>query len=135
MSTSRQLQLVLVTPEQTLLDEPVTAVRLPLFDGLAGLRPGRAPMVGRLGTGELRFDAVGGGTRSYYVDGGFVQVKGTVVSVLTNRAVPSNEIDRAEADKLLDEARSMPAATDEAYDEKKRAEDRARQLQAIAARS
>ena len=35
----KTLQLVLVTPETTLLDEPVQALRFPLFDGQAGILP------------------------------------------------------------------------------------------------
>lgn len=129
-----QLQLVLVTPETTLLDEPVNGVRLPLFDGLAGIRPGRAPMVGRLGIGELTIET-SAGERSYFVDGGFVQVKGPVVSVLTHRALPSAEVDRGEADQLLDEARAMRATTDAEFAAKQRSEERARRMQTVASRS
>jgi F-type H+-transporting ATPase subunit epsilon len=83
-----QLQCIVVTPESTLLDEQVDFVALPLFDGEIGISPGRSPLIGRLGYGELRLVA-GGQTRHYYVDGGFVQVANNVVSVLTNRAMPS----------------------------------------------
>ena len=71
-----ELQLVVVTPETTLVDEPVAGLRFPLFDGSAGVLPGRAPLVGRLGAGELNLTAKGGGHRSYFVDGGFVQITG-----------------------------------------------------------
>ncbi len=37
------LQCVVVTPERTLLDEPVQFVALPLHDGELGVLPGRAP--------------------------------------------------------------------------------------------
>lgn len=48
------LRLVLVTPEKTLFDRPVASLQVPLFDGGAGVYPGRAPLVGRLGAGVLR---------------------------------------------------------------------------------
>ncbi len=38
-----QLRLVVVTPEKPLLDESVTALRFPLYDGQIGVLPGRAP--------------------------------------------------------------------------------------------
>ena len=41
------LQIVLVTPETTLLDAPVRSLQFPLYDGQAGVLPGRAPVVGR----------------------------------------------------------------------------------------
>ncbi|MFN6104821.1 MAG: F0F1 ATP synthase subunit epsilon, partial [Planctomycetaceae bacterium] len=92
MALGKNLQIVLVTPETTLLNEPVDSIRLPMFDGQLGIYPSRAPAVGRLGAGELRL-VQGGSARSYYIDGGFVQVKGPVVSVLTNRATPVEQLD------------------------------------------
>ncbi len=67
--------------------------------------PACAPMIGRLGYGELRIK-VGSETRRYYVDGGFVQVAGNLVSVLTNRAVPAASVDARVAAELLTQARS-----------------------------
>ena len=49
-----RLQCVVVTPERTLFDEVVEFVALPLYDGELGVLPGRAPLIGRLGFGELR---------------------------------------------------------------------------------
>ena len=49
-----RLQCVVVTPERTLFDELVDFVALPLYDGELGVLPGRAPLIGRLGYGELR---------------------------------------------------------------------------------
>jgi len=113
MAISRNLQIVLVTPETTLLNEPVDSIRLPMYDGQMGIFPGRAPAVGRLGAGELRLTA-GGSERSYYIDGGFVQVKGPVVSVLTNRAVTSGSIDpRAVEDELQSTAKRVARTDDE----------------------
>ena len=46
--------MIVVTPEATVLDEQVDFVALPLYDGEIGIAPGRSPMIGRLGYGELR---------------------------------------------------------------------------------
>jgi ATP synthase, Delta/Epsilon chain, beta-sandwich domain len=54
-----RLQCVVVTPERTLFDELVEFVALPLYDGELGVLPGRSPMLGRLGFGELRTKAQG----------------------------------------------------------------------------
>ena len=48
------IQCVVVTPERAVLDQAVDFVALPLYDGELGVLPGRAPLVGRLGYGELR---------------------------------------------------------------------------------
>jgi F-type H+-transporting ATPase subunit epsilon len=106
------LQLVVVTPEATVLEAAVDFAAIPLYDGEIGFRPGRAPMIGRLGYGELRFTSGGKSTR-YYVDGGFVQVVGNVVSVLTNRALPAEDIDRQAAEAQLAAARGRKANSEE----------------------
>jgi F-type H+-transporting ATPase subunit epsilon len=126
-----QLRLVVVTPEKPLLDEPVTALRFPLYDGQIGVLPGRAPLVGRLGYGELVMTTPTG-ERSYYIDGGFVQITGSVVSLLTNRAVPSKNVDAKEAEELLKKSESLPTLTDAEYDIKLREQERARRMLDIA---
>ena len=107
--SSGTLQCIVVTPEATALDTPADFVALPLFDGEAGVAPGRAPLIGRLGYGELRV-RTGGSIRRFYVDGGFVQVADNIVSVLTNRAVPSEKLDTAAASESLRTALDRPAA-------------------------
>ena len=99
MIAATQLQLVLVTPETTLLDEPVRSVVFPMFDGQMGVLPGRAPAVGRLGTGELVMEG-DSGTQRYFVDGGFVQIKGSVVSILTHSARPIGKAESVDARSL-----------------------------------
>jgi len=106
------LKLIVVTPESTVLEAEVDFAALPLFDGEIGFMPGRAPMIGRLGYGELRFTRDGQSTH-FYVDGGFVQVVGNVVSVLTNRAMPTAEIDRQAALEHLSAARARKANTED----------------------
>jgi F-type H+-transporting ATPase subunit epsilon len=120
-----QLQCVVVTPERKVLDEVVAFVALPLYDGELGVLPGRAPLIGRLGFGELR-TRVGSTTRRYFVDGGFAQVRDDVVTVLTGRAIPVDELDTAVAAEELDQARARRATNDAEQAEKARAVDRAR---------
>jgi F-type H+-transporting ATPase subunit epsilon len=111
-TSSGTLQCIIVTPETTALDTPANFVALPLFDGEAGIAPGRAPLIGRLGYGELRVRS-GEQTKRFYVDGGFVQVADNIVSVLTNRAVPSQKLDTAAASEQLRTAIAHPAAGQE----------------------
>ncbi|MGD9721745.1 MAG: ATP synthase F1 subunit epsilon [Pirellulales bacterium] len=120
-----QLQLTVVTPETTALDEPVDFVALPLYDGEIGIAPGRAPMIGRLGYGELRI-VRGGQTTRYYVDGGFVQVADNLVSVLTHRALPAASVDPQVAAEYLAEARRRKANNDELFAIRERLQQQAR---------
>lgn len=127
-----ELSLVLVTPERTLFDKPVATIRVPLFDGAAGFYPGRAPLVGRLGIGELRLTDPSGAAESYFIEGGFVQVKGSVVSVLTNAAMPTNELSRQAAVAKLEEAKTERARTDEQHAAASRRLEKARKMLALA---
>ena len=94
------LQCIVVTPERTFCDQPADFVALPLFDGEIGIAPGHTPLIGRLGCGELRIRR-DGRTDNFYVERGFVEVLGDVVTVLTPRAVPASEIDAAVVQEQL----------------------------------
>jgi F-type H+-transporting ATPase subunit epsilon len=116
---------VVVTPEKTLFDLHVEFVALPLFDGELGVLPGRAPLIARLGYGELR-------TRSsesighYFVEGGFVQVRDDVVTVLTNRAIPVADLHAVNANAELERSQALRATSDAELAEKEKALARAR---------
>ena len=130
MVAPADLQLVVVTPETTLLDEVVRSIQFPLYDGQMGVLPGRAPAVGRLGAGELSFET-GQGERRYFVDGGFLQIKGSVVTLLTNRAFPVEQIDTAAAQAEYDAAMQMKPTDDAGFELKQKSLDRARKMLAI----
>ena len=114
------LRVVVVTPEQTVLDEATDFVALPLFDGELGVAPGHAPMIGRLGYGELRVGHESGAQR-FYVDGGFVQVADNVVSVLTNRALGAAKLDEGAIAESIRHALSQKAAGEDQVGRRDRA--------------
>ncbi|HYO23975.1 MAG TPA: ATP synthase F1 subunit epsilon [Lacipirellulaceae bacterium] len=111
-STESSLCVVVVTPEQTVFDLSTDFVALPLYDGELGVAPGHAPMIGRLGYGELRIGHEPAIQR-IYIDGGFVQVAGNVVSVLTNRAIPAKKLDVGSLKEAIAHASRTPAAGDD----------------------
>ncbi|MDR3617882.1 MAG: ATP synthase F1 subunit epsilon [Paludisphaera borealis] len=122
-----RLQCQVVTPEKTLFDKTVDFVALPLYDGELGILPGRSPLIGRLGYGELRTrtnDAV----ERYFIDGGFAQIRGNLVTILTSRALPASQIDSSNTAEALEKAEQQPAHTDEAVAEKTKAVARLRAM-------
>lgn len=123
----KKLQVVVVTPEKTLLDKTVDFVALPLYDGELGVLPGRAPLIGRLGYGELRTKQ-GETVQRYYVDGGFAQVRDNVVTVLTNRALTTDSIDPSAAARELGQAQEKLAHSDLEFAEKQKAVARSRAM-------
>src|SRR6185436_10575594 len=128
------MQCIVVTPEATVLDEPAEFVALPLYDGEIGIAPHHAPMLGRLGYGEMRVTQ-GGSTRRYYVDGGFVEVAGDIVSVLTQRAVPAEKLKTDVAAEQLSSVLSQTAHGDEQLDLRDRRTAQARAQLRVARRS
>jgi len=108
-----ELQCILVTPDRTVLDRQADFVAMPLFDGEIGIAPDHTPMIGRLGCGEMRIDGVEEMDR-FYVEGGFVEVFGNVVTVLTPRAIAAADIDAEVVQEQLETALSRPAHTAEA---------------------
>ncbi|MEM9654813.1 MAG: F0F1 ATP synthase subunit epsilon [Actinomycetota bacterium] len=67
---------------------------------------GHEPFIGSLLTCEVRVFEEGGDVRRFAVRGGFVSVTGTEVTVLSDAAVPASEIDVAQAQADLEEARA-----------------------------
>ena len=131
MSSGKTLRVVVVTPETTLFDKPASSLRVPLSDGSAGVLPGRAPLVSKLGFGELRVTN-GEGTTRWFVEEGFVQVKGETVSVITSRATDFGKLDAAAAQKSLDTAMAKLATTAGERAARQKEIDRARQILAAA---
>jgi F-type H+-transporting ATPase subunit epsilon len=100
-------------------------VALPLYDGELGVLPGRSPLIGRLGYGELRTtkgDLIG----RYFVDGGFAQVRDNVVTILTQRAIPVQELDPTATAHALESLESHRAITEHDRAERDKAVARAR---------
>ncbi|MCS7167040.1 MAG: ATP synthase F1 subunit epsilon [Gemmatales bacterium] len=119
-----------ITPERIVVDERADFVALPLYDGELGVLPGRAPLVGRLGFGELRLRR-GEEIKRYYVDGGFVQIKRDTVTLLTAKAVPAHELDvRALENELAQPL--APAATAEARERQQAQRERQRAMLRVA---
>ncbi len=127
------LQCVVVTPERAVLDQKVDFVALPMFDGELGVLPGRAPLIGRLGSGELRLRR-GEAVQRYFVDGGFAQIRENVVTVLTGRAQRGEDIQPDVVAQALESALA-PVANYEAQQAHLKAQERARVQLRIARRA
>jgi F-type H+-transporting ATPase subunit epsilon len=133
IGTPDGVRCVIVTPERALLDEPCRLVVLPLFDGEQGVLKGHSPFVGQLAPGELRITS-GTTVRRYFVDGGFVQVRGNVVNVLTPRAAPAGDVTAAAVEQARVQAEALPTTNPAEAATRKRALERARGMAKVAAK-
>jgi F-type H+-transporting ATPase subunit epsilon len=124
-SGGKTLKCVVVTPERAVLEQDAEFVALPMFDGELGVMPGRAPLIGRLGIGELRVKS-GHEVTHLFVDGGFAQVRANVVTVLTPSAQTVAEIKPDAVREALRTAESTKATTPEQLEVRGKAQQRAR---------
>lgn len=119
----------LVTPTAGLVDDKCVYASVPMFDGLLGVMPGRAPMLMKLGMGELRLDFADdakiqgtgskGGSRSFLIDGGFVKMANEELTILAEKAWATETLTKSEAEAELRTLQSAkpkdttPAATED----------------------
>lgn len=99
-SIAYMLKLEIVTPERKVLDAEVESVTVPTASGEAGILSSHAPLISALKPGIVTVVNKGNSDR-YVVSSGFVEVSHNRVSVLTDVAESSDEIDveRARTEK------------------------------------
>src|SRR6476660_1168178 len=89
---AEKIQLEVVTPERSVLAEPVDMVTVPGLGGELGILPGHTPLISQLQTGVLTY-VQDGKSSQLHVSGGFVEVRDDHVSVLAEVAERPEEID------------------------------------------
>lgn len=125
---------VVVTPEKAWLEKTANLVIVPLFDGEFGIMPGRAPMIGRLGAGELRLK-LGDTVERLFIEAGFVQVRNNVVTILTARAMKAADVTATVADRARSQAEAMPSSNTVERANKSAARERALGMKKVAAKN
>lgn len=108
-----ELTLRIITPERVVLDTTAASVRVPATDGSMGIFPRHAGMVAALDTGELVYKESGREER-LFISGGFAEVRGGTIRVLTAAGERPSEIDveRARAAEERARERLKPRRTD-----------------------
>ena len=99
------LKLEIVTPETKAYSEDVNFVVLPGSEGELGVYPKHVPLMTTLKPGELRVLKDGRET-ALAVGEGFVEINADSVSVLTDMALESAQIDEAAAEAAVERAKA-----------------------------
>lgn len=115
----------IVTPTKSVLDDDVTYVSLPAWDGQQGIMAGQSPVLTKLGIGALRLDFPEGGSRWFLIENGFAQVQNDTVTLLTEAATPAETISMSEADAELAEANARVAESSSDREQVERDQQRA----------
>lgn len=98
------LTLRVITPDRIALDQQVSSVTVPGVDGQIGILPRHAPMIAVLDTGVLSY-TVDGKKSALFVSGGFAEMRGETVRVVTEAGERPEEIDEARAKEAEKRAR------------------------------
>lgn len=115
---AEQVEFELVSPEKLLLSEPVDMVVVPGGDGNFGVLPRHSPLISTVRPGVIDVYQKGSVEQRIFVAGGFAEVTGERCTILAEEAVPVEEIDRAETEQALKDAREDLADAKEAADKK-----------------
>ncbi len=125
MADAKTFQLSVVTPEGAVLDTEARSAVFPASDGEVGVLPNRAPLLARLGIGVLKV-TTNGGIQRFYVEGGFAQVIHNKLTLLTEYAVPLEDLEPETAEESMEMARAMASGDTQLLESKNFAMERAR---------
>jgi F-type H+-transporting ATPase subunit epsilon len=99
------LQLSVVAPDRTVFEDTVQSVVLPGVEGYLGVQANHEPLLVALRPGIIEFLDSNNQRSHVAVSGGFVEIGDNKVTVLAQDAQRAGEIDVAEQEARLEEAR------------------------------
>ena len=105
ISANTTIEFELVSPEKLFKSEPVEMVVIPGTEGDVGVLPGHSLLIAAVRPGVIDIHEGGQVRESIFVAGGFAEVSPERCTVLAEEAVPVADIDRAEAEKRLEDAK------------------------------
>jgi len=94
----------LVSPDRLLVSEDVDMVVVPGGEGDFGVLVGHQPMISTVRPGILAVQNAGAEDRRIFVNGGFAEITGDRCAVMTEEAVPVEELDRADLEQRIKDA-------------------------------
>ena len=125
-STEKVLQVELVAADRLVWSGPATMVIARTTEGDVGILPSHAPLLSSIIEGVVDVQTTDGETWVAAVDAGFLSVADNRVSILSERAEMSHEIDLEKARQELERAKNAGENDDAAEEAVRRAEARIR---------
>lgn len=103
----------IVTPTEAVLDAKANYATFEAWDGQCGVVDKASAFLMKLGVGVVRVDLEGGESKKFVLDGGFAQMDGHRLTLLTERALAPAAIDAAAAQRDLTEANAAVLAAND----------------------
>jgi F-type H+-transporting ATPase subunit epsilon len=97
------LRLEIVTPEATVFSEDVNMVTLPVVEGQIGIYPMHVRLITQIVPGEIIVTQAGG-EKYLAVGEGLVDINHDRVAIVTDMAIPAENIDEAKAAEARERA-------------------------------
>lgn len=94
----------IVSAEHEIYSGEAEMVFAPAEMGEVGIAPGHAPLVTRMGPGEVRVKDTEGNESAFYVSGGMLEVQPRIITVLSDTAQRAEDLDEAAILKAKEEA-------------------------------
>jgi F-type H+-transporting ATPase subunit epsilon len=110
------VQVDIVSAEREIFSGEAEMVFAPAVLGEVGISPGHAPMLSRLGPGEVRLRLSSSEETSFYVSGGLLEVQPKVVTISSDTAERAEDLDESLVLKAKEAAEIALADTDATID-------------------
>jgi F-type H+-transporting ATPase subunit epsilon len=94
----------LVSPDRLLISEDVDMIVVPGTEGDFGVLLGHQPMISTVRPGILEVQNSGGEDRRIFVNGGFAEITSDRCAVMTEEAVPVEDLKRGDLEKRIKDA-------------------------------
>ncbi len=99
------LHFKIITPLRTALDAEVVSIKLPATEGEMEVLPGHTDIIASVANGELSYRLPGKpAAQQLFVGGGFLQVEGDKVLLVTDTALEDGDIDTTTVEQALQRA-------------------------------
>ena len=102
---ANKLNFSLVSPERELFTGQVDQVDIPGAEGDFGVFPDHSPMMAAIRTGVITV-SMDGGNQQFFVQGGFADVTPEGLTILAEKAVSVDDIDKADLSSELEAAQA-----------------------------
>lgn len=114
---AQSFNLSVVAPDRTVVDEQIQSLIAPGVTGYFGIMHGHEPMIAALKTGLIEFMDSSNQRHYVAIGGGFMEVSEENAIILADTAERASEIDVAEAEAMLEQARKSLRGEDTTLDQ------------------
>jgi F-type H+-transporting ATPase subunit epsilon len=104
---AKTVKFELVSPAKLLKSKPVEMVVIPGAEGDIGVLPGHSPLIATVRPGVIEIHEGGDVKERIFIAGGFCEISPECCTVLAEEAIEVSSIDKATAQKRLEDANSV----------------------------